>query len=51
VRALLDGGADPDIRNDKMEQARQLAVAAGRDDLVELLESHHAPGKRLFGLF
>jgi len=48
---LLDGGADPDIRNNKKEHARQLAAATGRDDLIQLLESHRSPGKRLFGIF
>jgi ankyrin repeat protein len=51
VRALLNAGAEPNIRNDNSEQAVSLATAIGRDDLVQLLQSHPKPRRRLFGLF
>ncbi len=49
VRALLDGGANPNLRNKKRERAHMLVN--GDNEILTLLENHKAGKKWLFGLF
>ena len=50
VRLLLDAGADIDIRNNKREQAINLAEQAENEKVKELILKHKSENK-LFGVF
>ena len=51
VRQLLEAGGNPDIRNNKREQAVTLARRTGNAELVALIEGYRGKRKGLFGLF
>jgi ankyrin repeat protein len=51
IQALLDAGADSDLRNKKRETALSLARNSGRKDLLDLLEQHRAKHSKTFGIF
>ena len=50
VRLLLDAGADADLRNNKREQALNMAELADQVAIIELLRKHKKDNK-LFGIF
>jgi cytohesin len=49
VRALLEAGANPNLRNKKREQAHMLV--SGHEEIAKLLEQHRAHRKWSLGLF
>ena len=50
VNALLDGGADIDIKNKNRERATSLAKAAGHKKIVAILE-HRKENSGMLSLF
>ena len=50
VKLLLDAGADISIRNNKREQAIELAKQANNKSIIALLDKHKN-SKKIFGLF
>ncbi len=50
VKLLLEAGADIDIRNNKREQAINLAELSKNKTIAELLQKHKEE-KKLFGVF
>ena len=50
VKLLLDAGADISIRNNKREQAIELAKQANNKAIIELLDKHRN-SKKIFGIF
>jgi ankyrin repeat protein len=51
VRILLNAGAEPRLRNNKREQARNLAEAAGNARVMLLLDQHASGNKWTPGWF
>jgi ankyrin repeat protein len=50
VESLLTAGADIDIRNNKREQAINLAELSGNTAIIDLILEHEKE-KKLFGVF